>query len=74
MESDRKEQIFWLEEWEGQAKNGLYFRSDLHVSIKRAEENGLKVVGIGFNGTWDINLITEVKQNEKEVSKQRKYP
>ena len=69
MESDRKQQIFWLEGWEGQAKNGLYFRSDLQIAIKRAEENKLKVVGIGFDGTWTISLITEVMKNEKEVSK-----
>ena len=69
MESDREEQVFWLEDWEGKAKDGLYFRSDLFLRIKKAEKNGFKVVGIGFNGTWDINLITEVKQNEKEASK-----
>ena len=79
MEPDREEQVFWLEGWEGnvsitsthntlQAKHGLYFRCDLVKAVKRAEEAGFKVVGIGFDGTWNINLITEVKQNEKEIS------
>ena len=64
MEPDRKEQIFWLDKWEGNAKDGLYFRSDLVKSIKKAENNNLKVVGIGFDGTWNISLITEVAENE----------
>jgi|TARA_Y100000034_G_C6809851_1_gene363876 hypothetical protein len=64
MEPDRKEQVFWLDKWEGKAKDGLYFRSDLVKSIKKAENNNLKVVGIGFDGTWNINLITEVVENE----------
>ena len=36
----------------------MYFRCDLIKAVKRAEEAGLKVVGIGFDGTWNINIIT----------------
>ena len=79
MEPDREEQVFWLDGWEGnvnisaahntlQARSGLYFRCDLIKAVKRAEEAGLKVVGIGFDGTWNINIITEVRKNEKEIS------
>tara|TARA_R100000008_G_C3581315_1_gene168702 strand:- start:179 stop:379 length:201 start_codon:yes stop_codon:yes gene_type:complete len=62
MESDRNEQ-FWLDTFEGKAAGGFYIRNDLVKTIKRLEEQGKKVVGIGFDGTWNLELIIEVPED-----------
>jgi len=62
MDSDRKPQTYWLNEWEGKARGGYYVRSDIVQSIKKLEKTGLKVVGIEFDGTWNLQLITEVPE------------
>lgn len=62
MESDRDEQ-FWLDQFNGNAKGGYFVRNDLVKSIKKLESQGLKVVGIRFDGTWNLELITEVPNN-----------
>ncbi len=62
MEADRDQQ-FWLDKFEGGAKGGYFVRNDLVKSIKKLESQGLKVVGIRFDGTWNLELITEVPNN-----------
>jgi len=62
MEPDRDEQ-FWLDQFNGNAKGGYFIRNDLVKSIKKLESQGLKVVGIRFDGTWNLELITEVPNN-----------
>tara|TARA_Y100001937_G_C6934990_1_gene247710 strand:+ start:114 stop:314 length:201 start_codon:yes stop_codon:yes gene_type:complete len=64
MESDRDDQ-FWIVEYEGAAKGGYFIRNDLFKSIKRLEEQGLKVVGIRFDGTWNLELITALPSKEE---------
>ena len=56
---DRKD-LFWLEKFEGKARGGYYVRSDLSNAIKKLEKNGAKVVGIEVDGTWNLQLVTEV--------------
>ena len=62
MDPDRKPQTYWLNDWEGKAQGGYYVRSDLVKSIQKLEEQGLKVVGIEFDGTWNLQLITEIPE------------
>jgi hypothetical protein len=62
MNPDRKPQTYWLNDWEGKARGGLYVRNDLVNHIKKLEEQGLKVVGVEFDGTWNLQLITEVPE------------
>jgi hypothetical protein len=63
MDPDRKPQMYWLDEWEGKARGGYYVRSDVVQSIKKLEKTGLKVVGIEFDGTFNLHLITEVPES-----------
>mgnify|MGYP007063416902 CR=1 FL=1 len=61
----KEPKTFWLEDWEGTAKGGLYFRCDLFKWVKKAEDNGLKVVGIEVEeGSWNLGLITKEGSNE----------
>ena len=50
--------IFWLEEFEGKAKGGLWFRAiDLNKFIQKVQaDNKTKVVGIRFEGN-NLELI-----------------
>ena len=57
--SVRKKKLFWLDEFSGEAKGGLYFRCDLFKRVKKVEESGMKVVGIAIDDSWDIELIIE---------------
>ena len=66
MESDRDQQ-FWLDKFEGEAKGGYFVRNDLVKSVKRLESQGLKGVGIRFDGTWNLELITALP-SKKEVN------
>jgi hypothetical protein len=53
--------IYWIEDWEGKAKGGLYFRCDLFKWVQKAEESGMKVVGIAIDESWDMELIVEAE-------------
>ena len=54
-----KNKLYWLEDWNGEAKGGLYFRCDLFKRVKAVEVSGMKVVGIAIDDSWNIELITE---------------
>ena len=57
-----EEQVFWKDEWEGEAKGGLMFRSfELNKFIRKIEEKE-EVVGIKFEGN-NLELIIK-KQSE----------
>ena len=57
-----EEQVFWKDEWEGEAKGGIMFRSfELNKFIKNLEKKE-EVVGIKFDGN-NIELIIK-KQNK----------
>ena len=59
MSKEKEKKFFWLDEWEGKAKGGLYFRCDLFKWIKKVEESGMKVVGISVDDGWNMELIVE---------------
>ena len=50
-------EIFWLDEFEGEAKGGLWFRAfDLNKFIQKVQAEDKKVVGIRFEGN-NLELI-----------------
>ena len=50
-------EIFWLDEFEGEAKGGLWFRAfDLNKFIQKVQADDKKVVGIRFEGN-NLELI-----------------
>ena len=50
-------EIFWLDEFEGEAKGGLWFRAfDLNKFIQKVQTDNKKVVGIRFEGN-NLELI-----------------
>ena len=52
-----EEKVFWKDEFNGEAKGGLHFRSfDLNQFIKKVEKDGNEVVGIKFEGN-NLELI-----------------
>lgn len=60
MMAEKKKGIFWLENFEGKAKGGIYYRAfDLINFIQKVEETKGKVVGIKFDGDSNIELIYE---------------
>ena len=60
-----EDKIFWKDEWEGEAKGGIMFRSfDLNKFIKNLEKKE-EVVGIKFDGN-NLELIVK-KQKEDYV-------
>ena len=49
--------IFWLDEFKGEAKGGLWFRAfDLNKFIQKVQADDKKVVGIKFEGN-NLELI-----------------
>tara|TARA_R100000908_G_C3643663_1_gene78694 strand:- start:104 stop:292 length:189 start_codon:yes stop_codon:yes gene_type:complete len=57
-----EDEIFWKENWQGDAKGGIMFRSfDLNKFIRLVEGKD-EVVGIKFDGN-NLELIVK-KQNE----------
>ncbi len=57
--------LFWLENWNGSAKGGYYFRSfDLNKFMEKLEKEGHgKVVGLEFEDN-NVNLIVEIPEIE----------
>jgi hypothetical protein len=54
--------IYWLENWNGKAKGGYYYRCNLFEAIRKFEqEHQLKVVGFNIEDGWNIELIVEGK-------------
>ena len=65
MESNRT-QRFWLDGFEGKAAGGFFIRNDLVKTIERLESQGKKVVGVTFDGTWNLELIVQVPTDEEK--------
>tara|TARA_R100001163_G_C5063144_1_gene200372 strand:+ start:1213 stop:1401 length:189 start_codon:yes stop_codon:yes gene_type:complete len=60
-----EDKIFWKDEWEGEAKGGIMFRSfDLNKFIKKVEEKE-EVVGIRFDGN-NLELIVKKQKEDYE--------
>ncbi|HII15697.1 MAG TPA: hypothetical protein HA362_05275 [Nanoarchaeota archaeon] len=54
---------FWLDKFKGQATGGIFYRAfDLVQFIGKVEEQRGKVVAIKFDGSYNMELITEDKK------------
>lgn len=52
-----KNEVFWKEGFEGDAKGGVFFRSfDLNKFIEKVESSDEEIVGIKFDGN-NLELI-----------------
>ena len=54
--------IYWLDEFEGKAKGGCFFRSEIAKDLKKVtEEHGFNIVGIkvSTDGDWTVEFIIE---------------
>lgn len=60
-----KENIFWLDKWEGDASGGYFCRCDLFQFFEKCKANGLRVVGIKEPKDWNMEFILE-KIKEKD--------
>jgi len=61
-----EKRIFWVDNFEGQPDKVYPFRSDLKESIEKLElTTGQKVVGIVYDETHTIELLT-TKKNKDE--------
>lgn len=56
---------FWIDEFQGNAVGGYFIRNNLKDFISRLNETGRKVVGIKFNGTYNLEIIVEANEDEK---------
>lgn len=50
---------YWLDGWNGSAKGGVFVRNSLKEIIEKCAANGMKVVGIIYDGSYNLELITE---------------
>ena len=57
--------IFWLDEFNGEAKGGFFIRNDLKKFFEKLEETGLNPVAIKYNGSFNLEVIVE--RNEKYI-------
>lgn len=55
------EQVYWLDGWDGIAKGGYYVRNDLKEFFETLEKKGIKPVGIRYDGTYNLEIIVEAK-------------
>ena len=71
MHKPNKEMIFWLDEFNGRAKGGFFYRSKIAIEIDDIQTRfGLKVVGIrleeeGSEPSWNVEFITEAQDDEE---------
>tara|TARA_R100001244_G_scaffold124020_1_gene93814 strand:- start:262 stop:483 length:222 start_codon:yes stop_codon:yes gene_type:complete len=72
MHKPNKEMIFWLDEFNGKAKGGFFYRSKIAIEIDDIQTRfGLKVVGIrleeeGNEPSWNVEFITEAQDDEED--------
>jgi len=55
--TNTKEEIFWLDKFEGEAKGGYFVRNPLIEMFEKFEKNGLKIVGIKRPFDYNMELI-----------------
>ena len=61
-----EKRIFWIDNFQGKPEAVYPFRSTLVESIKKVElMTDEKVVGIIYDGTFTIELLTEKKDNNE---------
>ena len=61
-----EKRIFWLANFEGQPEKVYPFRSNLKESIEKVEElTNEKVIGIVYDETYTIELLTTKKDSDE---------
>ena len=61
-----KKRVFWVDNFQGEVDKAYPFRSDLKESIEKLEsETNQKVVGVVYDETYAIELLT-VKKDDDE--------
>lgn len=55
------ENVFFLDDFEGIAKGGIFVRNDLFKMLQKLNKLGKKVVGIKIDD-WNIELLIEEKE------------
>ena len=61
-----KPQVFWLDDWNGTARGGLFLRNDLKVFFERLKAQGIKPVAIKFDGTYNLEIITDAATDKRD--------
>ena len=66
------ESIFWKDGFNGNAEGGIMFRAfDLVKFVKKVESNDMEVVGIKFDDSNNIELITHKKNKNGEKGEKK---
>ena len=62
-----KTKIFWVDKFEGRPSSAYPFRCNLKEAIEQVEsETNEKVVGILYDGTYNVELLTEKKDKDED--------
>ena len=65
MGTSGEKKIFWVDKFQGQPAGVYPFRCDLKESVEKLEKlTGEKVVGIVYDETYTIELLTEKPPTE----------
>jgi hypothetical protein len=60
-----EEKVFWLDSFQGKPEKNYPFRSDLKETIEKVESTtDQKVVGIVYDETYTIQILTTKKDKE----------
>ena len=54
-------EIFWKDDFKGEAQGGYYIRNDLFKFFGKLKENNLNPVGIAIDDDWNLEVIVEKK-------------
>ena len=67
-----KKKIFWVDNFNGKASGGYYFRAfDLVKFMKLVEKEEGEVVGLEFDGN-NVNIIIKEKNDQKIIWNKRR--
>jgi hypothetical protein len=59
---EEESEIFWLDGFKGEAEGGIYVRAfEIIRLLERCKETGMKIVGIKFDDSFNMELIREKK-------------
>lgn len=66
--------MFWMDDFKGTAVGGYFVRNNLKQFIEKLNEHGRKVVGIKFDGSFNLEVIVEANEEEKTKIENGEYP
>lgn len=62
-----KKRVFWIDNFQGEVDKAYPFRCNLKEAIEQVEsETNEKVVGILYDGTYNVELLTEKKDKDED--------